>query len=54
MTGAELARSLADLEFQATELAVEVVRNIAAVRARLAVMEELVAIGEDRWTETRR
>ncbi len=52
MTGVELHRSLVDLEVQATELAVELVRKIAEVRARLGILEEIVAIAEDRWEES--
>ncbi len=54
MTGAELNRALVDLEAQAGELAVEVVRKVAEVRTRLAILEEVVAIGGDCWEESAR
>lgn len=41
MTGGETLRALDALERQATELACDLVRNIAEIRARLLILQEI-------------
>ncbi len=54
MTNTDAYQALDSLEAQLTTMAVEAVRTIAEIRARLAMVQEIVEIDFDRWEEVSR